>query len=123
MGLGQFLSVDWFSVCSDSEDINFLTIYTIINHPVNQPHHLCEPIRVSRVGEWCVIISLPVPWVCLLCQHARSVPVCQRVIPEVSVLPCMFPGGSRSPRCPEGQDIVPLCQMAQNPQDCTYGTI
>ena len=22
---------------------------------------------------------------------------------------------------PEGQDVVPLCQMAQNPQDCTYG--
>ena len=58
------------------------------------------------------------------CQHASSVPTCQRVIPEVSVLfPGMFPGGSRSPRCPEGQDGVPLCQMAQNPQDCTYGAI
>ena len=55
------------------------------------------------------------------CQHARSVSVCQRIIPEVSVLPWMFPGGSRSPRCPEGQDIVPLCQIVQNPQDCTYG--
>ena len=55
------------------------------------------------------------------CHHARSVPAYQRVIPEVSVLPWTFPGGSRSPRCPEGQDIVPLCQMAQNPQDCTYG--
>ena len=31
----------------------------------------------------------------------------------------MLPGGSR---CPEDQDIVPLCQMAQNPQDCTYGS-
>ena len=49
-------------------------------------------------------------------------PVCQRVIPEVFVLPWMFPGGSRCPRCPEGQDVVPLCQMAQNPQDCTYGS-
>ena len=48
------------------------------------------------------------------CQHARSVPACQRVIPEVCVLPWTFPGGSSSPRCPEGQDIVPLSQMAQN---------
>ena len=75
--------------------------------------------------EWCVIIGLPVPWVCLLYQHVihtRSVPACQRVIPEVFVLPLMFPGGSSCPRCPEGQDIVPLCQMAQNPQDCTYGS-
>ena len=103
-----------------------ITIYITIICCVNWPH-LCVPIRVSRMREWCVIISLPVPWVCLLCQHAnehaRSVPACQRVIPEVSVLPWTFPGGSRSPRCPEGQDIVPLCQMAQNPQDCTYGTI
>ena len=45
-----------------------------------------------------------------------------RVIPEVFVLPWMFPGGSSCPRCPEGQDVVPLCQMAQNPQDCTYGS-
>ena len=50
-----------------------------------------------------------------------TVPACQRVILEVFVLPWMFPGGSRGPRCPEGQDIVPLCQMAQNPQDYTYG--
>ena len=57
------------------------------------------------------------------CQHARSVPVCQRVIPEVSVPPWTFPGGSKSPRCPEGQGLVPLCQMAQNSQDCFYGAI
>ena len=30
---------------------------------------------------------------------------------------------SRGPRWPKGQDIVPLCQMAQNPQDCTYGIV
>ena len=27
------------------------------------------------------------------------------------------------PRCSEGQDVVPLCQMAQNPKDYTYGVI
>ena len=58
----------------------------IFNHPVNRPHH---PVWVStesiRLRELCFIISVPVPWVCLLChyQHARwarSVPACQRVI-------------------------------------------
>ena len=86
---------------------------------------VCASRVFSRLREWCVIIGLPVPWVCQLCQcdsHARSVPASQRVIPEVSVLPWMFPGCSSSPRCPEGQDIVSLCQMAQNPQDCIYGS-
>ena len=92
-----------------------------MDHPENRPHNLYVPL-VFRLREWCVIIGLPVPWVCLLCQHAKSVPVCQRVIPEVSVLPWTFPGGSSSPRCPEGQVILSLCQMAQNPQDSTYGT-
>ena len=113
MGLGQFSECGLVSyLLWLRNDINFITIYTIINHPVNQPHHLCVPIRVSKLREWCVIIGLPVPWVCLLCQHvyqhARSVPACQRVIPEVYVLPWTFPRGSSSPRCPDGQDIVPL---------------
>ena len=56
-------------------------------------------------------------------QHARSVPACQMVIPEVTKLPWMFPEVPGGPRYPEGQDIVPLCQMAQNPQDCIYGII
>ena len=121
MGLGRFSECGLvFCLLWLRNDINFITIYTIINHPVNRPHHLWVPSE-SRLREWCVIIGLPVPWVCLLCQHA-SVPVCQRVIPEVSVLPWTFPGGSSSPRCPEGQVIVPLCQMAQNSQDCTYGS-
>ena len=104
-----------------------------LHHHIHHHQPSCKPttssvcaIRVfSRMREWCVIIGLPVPWVCLLCQHARctrSVSVCQRVIPEVSVFPWTFPGGSSCPRCPEGQDIVPLCQMAQNLQDCTYGS-
>ena len=126
MGLGQFSECGLVScLLWLRNDINFITIYTIFNHPVNQPHHLCVPVRVSRLREWCVIIGLPVPWVCLLCQHAshaRSVPAYKRVIPEVFVLPWMFPEGSSIPRCPEDQVIVPLCQMAQNPQDCTYGS-
>ena len=122
MGLGWFLSVDWSLAWSDSEKTSTSHQHLHYHHPVNWPH-LCVPVRVSRLRGWWIIISLPVPRVCLLCQHASSVPVCQMVISEVSVLPWTFPGGSRSPRCPEGQDMVPLCQMAQNPQDCTYGAI
>ena len=86
MGLGQFSECGLvYCLIWLRNVINFITIYTIINHPVNRPHHLCVPVRVfSRMREWCVIIGLPVPWVCLLCQHARcarSVPACQRVIP------------------------------------------
>ena len=51
-----------------------------------------------------------------VCQHARGSSL-------KCLLPWTFPGGSSSPRCPEGQDTVPLCQMAQNPQDCTYGIV
>ena len=83
--------------------------------------HLPVSLRLPDwEGSAIIIIGLPMPWVCLLCQHvcqhARSVPVCQMVIPEVSEL-TEVPEG---PRCPEGQDVVPLCQMAQNPKDCTY---
>ena len=123
-GWASFLSVDWFTACSDSEMTSTWSPYTP-SSTINQPHHLCVPAESSTEWESGVIIGLPVPWVCLLCQHAsqaRSVQTCQRVIPEVFVLPWMFPGGSSFPRCPEGQDIVPLCQMAQNPQDCTYGS-
>ena len=42
-----------------------------------------------------------------VCQYARG-----------SSQKCLsFPEVPEGPRCPEGQDIVPLCQMAQNPQD------
>ena len=54
--------------------------------------------------------------VCQPCQKCASM---SEGHPEVSVLPWTF---SRGPRCPEGQDIVPLCQMAQISQDCTYGS-
>ena len=115
--------MDWFTAWSTSEMSSRSSPYTP-SSTINWPHHLCVPAESSRVREWCIIIGLPVPWVCLLCQHARcatSVPECQRVIPEVSVLPWTFPGCSSCPRCPEGQDVVPLCQMAQTSQDCTYG--
>ena len=82
-----------------------------------------------RLPDWegCVIIiSLPMPWVCLLClhvcQHASMPEVCQHA--RGLSLKCLsFPEVPEGPRCPEGQDIVPLCQMAQNPQDCTYGVL
>ena len=87
MGLDQFLSVDW-SLCLFC--LRSSTIYTS-STVWNQPH-LCVPVwKSTRLRGWCIIISLPVPWVCLLCQHARSVPAWQRVIPEVSALPWTFP--------------------------------
>ena len=103
--------------------INFITIYTSINHKLTTSF-VCAIRVFYRVREWCHhwfacamgLSTVPA------CQPCQKLPACQRVIPEVSVLPWMFPGGSSSPRCPEGQDIVPLCQMAQNSQDCTYGS-
>ena len=84
MGLGQFSECGLvYCLIWLRNVINFITIYTIFNHPVNRPHHLCVPAVFSRMREWCVIIGLPLPWVCLLCQHARcarSVPAYQRVI-------------------------------------------
>ena len=86
--------------------------------PVNWSH-LCA-IRVYRLGEW---------WSSLVCLcygsvYCASMLACQKC----ASMPEGHPWGvwdsldvSRSPRCPEGQVIVPLCQMAQNPQDCTYG--
>ena len=114
-----------FCACSDSEKTSTSHHHPHHHHLVYWPHHLCVPIRVSRLRGWCVIISLPVPWVCLLCQHTSMPEVCQhaRGSSLKCLLPWTFPGGSRSPRCPEGQDVVPLCQMAQNPQDCTYGIV
>ena len=96
-GWASFLSVDWFIAWSDSEnEINSTRSthhITTISSTINWPHH---PVCASRVfpewESWCVIIGLPVPWVCLLCQHvshARSVPACARG----SSLKCLcFPG-------------------------------
>ena len=105
----QFMGLGWF--------LGGLYLRMITHH---QPHqhwetkHICV-FQSQSLPDWGVCVS---SLVCL-CQHARSVPACQRVIPEVSAS-LDVPEG---PRCPEGQDVVPLCQIAQNPQDCTYGTI
>ena len=113
MGLGWiFLSVDWFTACSDSENGSTSNLTT---------SSVCAS-RVYQNERVVIIIGLPVPWVCLLCQCATCARECASMPeghPEVVVLPWMF---LRGPRCPEGQDIVPLCQMAQIPQDCTYGS-
>ena len=95
MGLGQFSECGlvhclfWLR-----KWINIESPYiTIFNHPLSRPHHLCVPAESTRMREWCIIIGLPVPWVCLLCQCARcarSVPACQRVILEVTELPWMI---------------------------------
>ena len=122
MGLGWiFLSVDWFTACSDSENGSTSNHHTSSSTiQLNWPHHLCVPAESTRMREWCIIIGLPVPWVCLLCQHARWARSAS--MPEGHPWSVSFPG-CRCPRCPEGLDIVPLCQMAvQVPQDCTYGS-
>ena len=75
-------------------------------------------------GLWSSLVCMP--WVCLLCQcvcqHASMPEVCQHA--RGSSQKCLsFPEVPEGPRYPEGQGIVQLCQMAQNPQDCTYGII
>ena len=82
-------------------------------------------LKSTRLRGWWSSLAC-MPWVCLLCQHVcqhASMPgVCQHA--RGSSQKCLsFPEVPEGPRCPEGQDIVPLCQMAQNPQDCTYGII
>ena len=62
-----------------------------LHHHIHHHQPSCElttssvcAIRVSRVREWCVIIGLPVPWVCLLCQQCAIMPEgCFLEVPEV----------------------------------------
>ena len=117
MGLGQFLSVDWFFwLLWLRKDINIASLYTSPSSSLPTTSSVCasQSLQFERVvcHHWfaCAMGLSTVP----VCQHARGVPACRRVIPEVPVLPWMIPGGSSSPRCPEGQDVVWLCQMAQN---------
>ena len=127
MGLGRFLGVDWSLACSDSELTSTLHQHLYHHHLVNWPH-LSVPIRVSRLRGWSIIISLLVPWVCLLCQHAsmpacqhaRSVPACHRVIPEVSELPWML---SEVLDCLKAKTWCHCARWLKISQDCTYGAI
>ena len=121
MGLGQFLGgLVLVPVLPQifSHHFNHLNLINC------ETDHICV-FQSQSLPDWGVGVS---SLVCLchgsvccasmpVCQHARSVPACQRVIPEVSELPWMVP---RGPRCPEGQDMVPLCQMAQNPHLWLY---
>ena len=76
----------------------------------NQSDHSC--LWVWSLPEWegcAIIISLPMPWVCLLCQCvcqcASMLEVCQHA--RGSSQKCLsFPEVPEGPRCPEGQDIV-----------------
>ena len=110
------------SECSNSDHL-------IITNPVKPENHkpttTAWSLKSTRLrGWWSSLVCMP--WVCLLCQHVcqhASVPgVCQNA--RGSSQKCLsFPEVPEGPRCPESQDVVPLCQMAQNPQDCTYGVI
>ena len=118
-----YFSVYWVGAVSEL----CLRYTDVITNPktVNWPQLLS---RVWSLPDWEAVWSSLVcmPWVCLLCQHmcqCASMPeVCQHT--RGSSQKCLsFPEVPEGPRCPEGQDVVPLCQMAQNPQDCTYGII
>ena len=118
--------MDWFTAWSNSENGSSRSSPYTPSSTINWPHHPVCAIRVFP--EWesgvsslvCLchgsVYCASMPAVPEVCQHARG-----------SSLKCLcFPGCflevPACPRCPEGQDIVPLCQMAQNPQDCTYGS-
>ena len=121
MGLGRF------SECGLVYCLLWLRKWINIKSPYSSPSSLLTTICACQqsLPEWerCIIIGLSacamglstVP-ACQPCKKCASMPEGH---PEVSVLPWTFP---RGPRCPEGQDIVPLCQLAQTSQDCTYGS-
>ena len=92
MGLGQFLSVDWFTACSDSEKTSPASTSTSPSSCKLTTSSVCVCHQsIYRLREWCVIISLPVPWVCLLCQCASMPEVCQHA--RGSFQKCLyFPG-------------------------------
>ena len=110
MGLGWFLSI--------------LTQILLIHHKLHQPEKPIWPHPVCEFEVYQSERAVPSSLVCLChgsvycASMCASMPVCQKCasMPE---------GHSRSvwaslkvpegPRCPEGQDIVPLCQMAQKP--------
>ena len=95
----------------------------------NWSDHSC--LWVWSLPDWedCVIIiSLPMPWVCLLCQHVcqHAREVCQHA--RGSSQMCLsFPGGSqRFLEVPDVLKAMTLCHCTRwlkNPQDCTYGII
>ena len=108
--------VDW-SLC-----LFYLRSTVIIKTSETKPTTSACESKSTRLRGLCVIISLPVPWVCWLCQCASMPEVCQHARGSSwSVWASL--DEPESPRCPEGQGMVPLCQLAQNPQDWTYGTI
>ena len=99
-GWGRFSECGLVNSCSDSENGSTTTSTSnqhTHHHPVYWPHH-ASVIRVFQIERAvCFVISVPVPWVCLLCHYqparwARSVPACQRVIQ-------MFIQMSWKPRC------------------------
>ena len=111
IGLGQFLSV-------------LTQIYiNLRNHKLTTT---AWSLKSTRVRGCVFIISLyamglsTVPACVPACQKCASVPEGH---PWSDWASLDVPEVPRCPRCPEGQDVVPLCQMAQNPQDCTYGII
>ena len=73
MELGWFLSVDWFTACSDSEETSPTSTSTSPSSCKLTTSVCAISLQIERV----IIISLPVPWVCLLCQCASMPEVCQ----------------------------------------------
>ena len=84
----SLLSVDWFIPALTQKMDQHLHQHQITIH-ITIPSSLLTTICECQqsLPEWergvSSSVCLPVPWVCLLCQHARwarSVPACQRVI-------------------------------------------
>ena len=126
----QFMGLGRFSECGLVYCLFWLrrdiTIYINIHITITcklTTSSVCanQSLQIERVVHHLWFICLchgsvycaSMPDVLEVCQHARG-----------SSLKCLcFPGCflevPAGPRCPEGQDIVPLCQMAQTSQDCT----
>ena len=83
--------------------INTKSLHTSPSHQHQFTDHiiLCECQQSLPDWELCFVISVSVPWVCLLCQPARWLEVCQHA--------------RGSSQCPESPDIMPLCQMVAVP--------
>ena len=126
MGLGQFFWV-WTGLLpalTQKMDQHQITILTIFNHPWFTDHIIC--VCQQSLPEWescvsslvaCTMGLSTVP-ACQMCQKCASMPEGHPWSDWASL------DDYRCPRCPEGLDIVPLCQMAvQVPQDCTHGSV
>ena len=129
----QFMGLGQFSECGLVYCLIWLRKWINIYINIGSPY-ITIPINHQLTTSFCVCQQSLPDWesgvsslVCLChgsvyCASVPAMPeVCQHARGS-SWSVCASLDISRGPRCPEGQDIVPLCQMAQTSQDCTYGS-